>query len=115
MADNQPNHEPNRPNYAELKNEHAEAQQRELQQQEAAPEPTRPDSIRTPGRTSDRGDMVSQQQEAIERNNQLNQGWKQILKDPELAQKMEDQRKQQQGAQRENEGPEHDPTGGRER
>lgn len=59
--------------------------------------------------------MASQQQEAIERNNQLNPGWKEMLKNPELVKKMEDQRKQQQGAQRENEGPEHDPTGGRER
>jgi len=109
----EPTHEPHRPNYAELKNEHAEAQRE--QQQEATTEPTRPDRIRTPSQTTDRGGMGPQQEEAIERNNQLNQGWKQMLKDPEYLQKMQEQRGQQQTAQRENEGPEHDDTGGRER
>ena len=109
MADNEPTHEPHRPNYAELKNEHAEAQQREQQQQEAAPEPTRPDRLRAPAWT-DRGDMASQQQSAAEHVT-----WKQLAKDPELAQKMQEQKEQQHAAQRENEGPQHDNPGGRER
>jgi hypothetical protein len=118
MADNQPTHEPNRPNYAELKNEHAEAQERQQQQQEIAAEPTRPDSVRSAGWT-DRGDMQSQQRSATEHaqraNEQAQSNWKELLKNPELAQKMHEQREQQQTAQRENEGPEHDNTGGRER
>ena len=109
MADNQPNHESNRPNYAELKNEHAEARQREQQQQEAAPEPTRPDNIRTPSLTTDRGGMAAQQKEAIERNDRLNPGWKEMLKNPELTQQMQEQRQLEQAAQRGNEGQQHDP------
>ena|ERR1700733_3829545 len=118
MAENEPNHEPHRPNYAELKNENAEAQQRE-QQQEATQEPTRPEGpVRAAGWT-DRGDMASQQRSATEyaqrANEQAQSNWKEMLKNPELVQKMQEQRQQQQTAQRENEGPEHDPTGGRER
>ena len=108
-------YEPHRPNYAELKNEHAEAQQREQQQQEAAPEPTRPDRVRTPDRTTDRGDMASQQEEAIERNNEINREWKKLSSDPEYAQQKQQELEQQRAAQRGNEGPEHDHTGGRER
>ena len=84
MAENEPHHEPHRPNYAELKNEHAEAHQREQQQQEAAPEPTRPEGpVRAAGWT-DRGDMASQQRSATEHaqkaNEQAQSNWKGALK-----------------------------------
>jgi len=102
-------YEPHRPNYAELKNEHAEAQQRDQQQQETGPEPTRPDRVRAPGWT-DRGDMESQQRSAAEHVT-----WKQLQNNPDLAQKVQQERDQQQAAQRGNEGAEHDHTGGRER
>ena len=105
-------HEPHRPHYAELKNEHAEAQQRE--QQEVVPEPKRPDRIRSAGWT-DRGDMESQQRSATgyaqKANEQAQGNWKEMLKNPELAQKMQEQREQQQTAQRENEGQQARPHG----
>ena len=106
--------EPHRPDCAELNKAHEEAQQRE-QQQEAAPEPTRPDRVRTPGRTTDRGDMASRQEEAIERNNEINREWKKLSNDPKYAQQKQQELERQRAAQRGNEGPEHDQTGGRER
>jgi len=54
--------------------------------------------------------MQSQQQSAAE-----NYTWKQLQNNPDLAQKVQQEREQQQAAQRGNEGPEHDHTGGRER
>jgi hypothetical protein len=72
------------------------------------PPPNRPDRLRAPGWT-DRGDMASQQRSAAE-----NVTWKQLQNNPDLAQKVPQEREQQQAA-RGNEGPEHDPTGGRER
>ena len=61
----------------------------------------------------------SQQRSATEyaqkANEQAQGNWKEMLKNPELAQKMQEQREQQQTAQRENEGQQHDHTGGRGR
>ena len=63
--------------------------------------------------------MASQQQEANERHNrnndQIDPDWKRGLKDRDFAQQMQQQREQEQAAQRQNEGPEYDCTGGRER
>ena len=105
-------HEPHRPNYAELKNAQEEALQQREQQQEVAPEPTRPDRIRSGDGWSQSASMPAPEEAALKRNDELNPGWKEMLKNPELAQKMQEQRDQQQAAQRENKGPEHDPTDG---
>lgn len=60
--------------------------------------------------------MGPQQTAAIADNNQRNSDeWKRMAKDPEYAQQKQQERDQQQAAQRGNEGPEHDHTGGRER
>ena len=58
--------------------------------------------------------MVSQQMKEIERNNVINHDWKQLQSNPELARKVQQER-EQQAAQRGNEGQEHDHTDGRER
>ena len=108
-------YEAHRPNYAELNKAHEEALQRQPEQQEAEREPTRPEIVNRSVGGSDRGDIFSQQMKEIERNNVINHDWKQLQKNPELAQQVQQEREQQQAAQRGNEGPEHDHTGGRER
>jgi hypothetical protein len=110
MAEPEPNHANN---YAELNNAHEEARQRE-HQQENAPEPTRPDQIRSAG-WAQSPDMASQNQSAIERNNEINHDWKRGLKDRDYAQKMQQELEQERASQRENEGPQRDHPGARER
>ena len=104
-----PEHEPNRPNYAELKN----AQQE--QQHETGPD--RPEKINRAVSWPDSPDMVSQQTAAHEQSKANNQrlheqqpDWVKGLKYPEYLEKMQQQREQEQAAQRGNEGPQIDPT-----
>lgn len=112
MADNTPTHEPHRPNYAELKNEHAEALQHEQQQQENTPEPPRPEGIYRGVTYPDSGGMEQQQTAALADHDRRNSDeWKRMAKDPDYAQQKQRELEQQRG----NEGPEHDHTGGRER
>jgi hypothetical protein len=107
-------YEPHRPNYAELKNAPEEAQHRQ-QEQQAAAEPTRPDLIRTPGRTTDMGGMPAQQEEAIERNNQINRGWKSWLKDKDRLAEVQEQFQEQQKQMLQHDGGHNPPgSGGRE-
>jgi len=83
--------QPHRPNYAELNKAHEEAQQREPQQ-EAVPEPTRPDRVRSGAAWAQDPGLPAQEKSAIERNNELNPPlWKQMARNPELAQKVQQQ------------------------
>lgn len=127
-------HQPHRPNYAELKNaaELVQEQQQDTGQQEqqngqetakqaeAVPEPTRPETVNRSVNWPDRGDMVSQQTAAAAQakaNNERLQtaapNWVMSLQNPEFRQKREEQFQAQQNAaehEKGNEGPEH--TGG---